>query len=286
MRILIGFTLLVLVHCRVVDRSCDGIIVHNIKHEKEILKHDIDSAYQLAIDYDTNTLFFSFSTPHDSSDVFKSAYLNLKNNEYGIITGIPGGFANSVDNRKHKVYLGGNNGIYSFDFDTKRAFYISDSDKNIWQLFYKNKLYFTEYPNEKAYYYENGVSKKVPELEETRAMLLAVDNNENIFFSNSSGLYCYKSDKSKIISVGEYNVNGFTSDINGNLFFSTPEGLYSINGQEIKLLANIDNVYGLAIEGDNSIIYADMNSIVRLKPTKTVCYSEDKKTIVDQENQL
>ncbi|XP_041983015.1 ommochrome-binding protein-like [Aricia agestis] len=259
---------------RVVE-NCDGVIVHNIKHDQEVL-HKFDSPYQLAIDYDTNTLFFSYSTNSDD-EVFKSAYINLKTNEVGIIPGIAGGFANAVDSQKHKVYLGGRDGVYNFNFDSKKAEHIDGANHNIWQLFYKDDLYYTSYPDEVAYVYKNGVSQRVPELTDTQAMLIAIDNDKNIYFSNSSGLFLHKKSKQYTVNVGDYNLNSFTADSNGNLYFSTAEGIYNIkDDKKVEKLTSIDNIYGVAVEADGNIIYASQSALIRLKPTKQYCFKDEK----------
>lgn len=109
--------------------ECKGIIVNDVLQNEEVLKAQVTSPYQMAMDYDTNTLFFSYST--GDSDVFRSAYLNLKTNEFGDIPGIAGGFSNTVDNKKNIVYLGGRDGIYEFNYNTKEAQRLNITDHNI-----------------------------------------------------------------------------------------------------------------------------------------------------------
>ncbi|XP_045765809.1 ommochrome-binding protein-like [Maniola jurtina] len=252
---------------RMINESCYGGF-KNAK--KEVLKNDISSPYQLAIDYDTNTLFFSYTREDSEKSTFESAYINLKTNEFNIIKGIKGGFANAIDQENHIVYLGGENGIYKFDYKTNLAKHIDGTSGKIWQMFFKKYLYYTTYPEEEVYIFKNGQSYKVPQLSHTRGMLIAIDNADNIYFSNSSGLFIC-ADISNITNIGDYNINGFTSDVNGNLFFSTPNGIYAIdsNNKSVKQLVLIDDIYGVAVEHNGNIIYASEDSIVRLEPTKT-----------------
>ncbi|XP_069358463.1 ommochrome-binding protein-like [Maniola hyperantus] len=240
--------------------------------EKEVLKNDIGSPYQLAIDYETNTLFFSYTREDSGKSTFESAYINLKTNEFNIIKGIEGGFANAIDQENHIIYLGGENGIYEFDIMTNFAKHIDGTSDKVWQMFFKKDLYYTTYPEEEVYKFNNDQSSRVPQLSHTRGMLIAIDNNNNIYFSNSSGLFIC-AEKSNITNVGDYNVNGFTSDVNGNLFFSTPNAIFTIDGnnKSVKQLVLIDDIYGVAVEHNGNIIYASEDSIVRLKPTKTLC---------------
>ncbi|XP_039749549.1 ommochrome-binding protein-like [Pararge aegeria] len=277
MKFIILLSLLAYANARIPIENCDGIVVHNIKHEQQVLKNDIKSPYQLALDYNTNTLFFSYSSS-DPEKSFESAYINLKTNEFKIITGINGGFANAVDEKQNIVYLGGRDGIYQFDYETKVATHIDGTDHNIWQLFYKKDLYYSKYPEEHVYIFKDHQSHRVPELIDTQGMLVAVDNFDNIYFSNSSGLFVHKKIKNYISYVGDYNINGFTCDVNGKIFFSTPDGLFYIDDstKKVEKLTSIETVYGVAIEADGSIIYASEDSLIRLKPTKTYCYSNEK----------
>ncbi|XP_032513159.2 ommochrome-binding protein-like [Danaus plexippus] len=255
---------------RVIEDDCNEIAVHNINHEKEQLLHIRNSPYQLAIDYNTNVLFFSFSNEKGST-LLNSAYLNLKTGEYFVIKDVKGGFANAVDHKTNTVYLGGSNGIYKFNYDTKKSEHLDGTAHNIWQLFYKDNLYYTTYPDENLYLFKDGKYEKVPELSDTRVLLAAIDNNNNIYFSNSSGLYVHKRVKNYDSFLGDYNLNSFASDINGNLYFSTPTDIYYIDGQNIERLASMDNIYGMAIENDGSILIADYENIFRLKPSKKQC---------------
>ncbi|XP_072939549.1 ommochrome-binding protein-like [Epargyreus clarus] len=275
MMLLIVFALLGVTYARNVEPICDDVIVHNIHHEKQILADNIDSPYQLAIDYDTHTLFFSFTSQND--DMFSSAFINLKTNEFKTIPGILGGFANGVDDKRHIVYLGGSNGLYTFDFNTKTANHIDGTSDSVWQMFFKNDLYYTTYPREDVYVFKNGQKEIVPELENTKVMLIALNKDLDFVFANSSGLFKLSKSKGTTVSLGDYNANSLTADNNGNLYFSTPEAIYYIGENDsIEKIARISNIYGLAIDSDGSIIYASQYSVVKLKPTKTPCYVDEK----------
>ncbi|XP_069362828.1 ommochrome-binding protein-like [Maniola hyperantus] len=260
---------------RVPIDNCIGTVIHNIKHEHEVLK-SLRTPYQLAMDYNTNTLFFSYSID-DQDTIYVSAYINLKTNEFGIIHGITEGFANAVDEHGNVVYLGGSDGIYQFDYETKVATHLNGTDHNIWQLFFKKDLYYTKFPEEEVYIFKNNQPHRVPELIGTKGMLVAVDNLNNIYFSNSTGLFVHKKTTDYTSIIANYNVNAFTYDINGELFFSTPTGIYYIdeNTQEVEKIASFENLYGIAIEADGTIICALEDGLFRLKRTNTYCFSDE-----------
>ncbi|KAJ8727482.1 hypothetical protein PYW07_001601 [Mythimna separata] len=250
--------------------------------QKEILLKDIESPYQLAIDHETNTLFFSYTARSD--EMFKTAYFSLKTGRYGIVRGIRGGFSNAV--ATDTVYMGGEDGIYTYDYSTKTAINLLVKDNaNIWQMFYSDGLYFTTYPEETAYFYKETKVVEVPALQGIRVMLLAVTTEKDLLYFNGSGAYLYTRSNGKHLYLDDMVANGVAADLNGQLYISSPTGIYYYNNylKEIEHLAKIDNIYGIAIESDGNIIYASENSIIRLIPMKGTCsrITETGKNIVD-----
>ncbi|KAM3967147.1 ommochrome-binding protein-like [Aphomia sociella] len=266
--------------CRA-ENNCNNVSNKNINHVKETLAENFTMPYHLTVDPNTGTLFFSYSTGN-VEEPFHSVYLNLKSKEQGIIAGINGGFCHAVDVKNGVVYLGGGDGIYQFDYKTKSAHFLNITENSIWQMFFKDGLYYTVYPKEGAYLYKNGVVKKLKQVENSNTLLIAVDNNHNIYVANSSGLFV-NDKENKITHIGDYVINGFTADRNGNLYFSSPSQIYSIvdkttvkkieNKIEGKTVVEIspDSLYGVAVDMDGNFIYATEDSVIRLKPDGNDC---------------
>ncbi|KAJ8733391.1 hypothetical protein PYW08_001689 [Mythimna loreyi] len=257
----------------VTAKTTDCVRIHYKGFQKEILLNDIESPYQLAIDHDTNTLFFSYTARTD--EMFKSAYFSLKTGRYGIVRGIRGGFANAVSSTV--VYMGGEDGIYTYDYSTKTANNLYVQEKaNIWQMFYKDGLYFTTYPEEEAFFYKENKVVEVPALQGTRVTLLAVTAEKDLLYFNSTGAYLYSRADEKYSFLSDVVANGVAADLNGKLYVSSPTGIYYYNDdlKEMEHLTVINNVYGIAIESDGNIIYASENSIIRLNPMKGACFEE------------
>nr|AFC35301.1 diapause associated protein 2 [Antheraea pernyi] len=260
------------------EQRCDVVVIRGDKYEKQVLKTDVHAPYQLAMDYQTKTLFFSLSAEVGGKTVLKSAYFNLRTNEYGEISGINGGMANAVDSLKHTVYLGGKDGIYEYDFTTKKAKNLGITDSSIWQMFFcpVHGLFFTTYkPDEKSFVYHDEQVQPVAGLTDTRTRLIAVGEHHDIFFANSSGLFIYNMHTNVFINLGDYNVNGFARDVNGKLYFSCPNGIFFPNDIQKKIeplvLVRDNSIYGVTFDGDNNMIYASEDSIVRLVPTTKTC---------------
>ncbi|KAF9796797.1 hypothetical protein SFRURICE_020484 [Spodoptera frugiperda] len=258
----------------VIDKVINCIVIGNVNYEREILLNNVESPYQLVIDHDTNTLFFSYTARSD--EVFKSAFINLKTNEFSVIPGIHGGFANAVNYHAHVVYLGGQDGIYQFDYNAKNATKLKITQDNIWQMFYKNGLYFTTYPEEKAYVYKGDELEEVAEVKDHRVMVIGVDNDGNLVYTNSSGIFFTDKETKQTTALSFHVANAITNDLVGNLYISTANGIYSVNATSKSLheLVKIDNIYGVAMENNENIIYSSENSIIRLKPSNKMCIDE------------
>ncbi|KAL4706623.1 hypothetical protein ACJJTC_009035 [Scirpophaga incertulas] len=258
--------------CRMV-KPCNGsVTIENVVQNQNVLIANVSMPYQFAIDYDTNTLFFSYTA--NKEEMFESNYLNLKDYTNGVIKGVSGGFAHAVDTGKQIVYIGGSNGIYTFDYNTKKATNIHITSDSIWQLFYKDGLYFTTHPDEKVYIYKDGQVTLVPELAHTKAMLVAVDNRKNMFYYRSSELHMLQNGTN--FKLGDYVINAFNADIHGNIYFSSPSAIYRIKeNNEIVKMITLPNVFGFAVKSDNTLIYGTENNIIELVPTKEMCYKEN-----------
>lgn len=230
-----------------------------------ILANNLNAPFHLAIDYEYNVLFFSIDSEIDFNS--ETGYINLDTNETVIVRDLPGGFANAVDGDNHNVYIGARNGVYRFDYETESAKMYSARGINVWQLFYKDYLYFTEHFTQRAYVFthKNGTFEEVPELKGIEVSVLGIDTNDKIFFSNSSGLFNVKKGGSRISKVGNWNVTAFTTDVDGHLFFCTNKGLFVISNNQVILLASVSPVYGIAIDRSGEIIYSNSRQIIKLQ---------------------
>ncbi|XP_063823080.1 ommochrome-binding protein-like [Ostrinia nubilalis] len=253
-----------------------------------VLMKDVAKPYQLDIDRDTNTLFFSYSVYEQhrregDDNVFRSAYVNLKDGTSGTIPGVHNGFANAYDTQQKIVYIGGDTGVHKFDYRTKTATNLNITESNIWQMFYKNGLYFTTYPDQKAFVYKNERLRLVPELMDVKATLVALEKDDSIVYSLDGDLR--RTSEGRVYELGSYNVNGFNTDVNGDLYFSTSDAIYQVNGNAVQKFAAFPDIYGFAFEGDKQIIYGTENSVMRLTLTSDM-FGDDNKTKDEESNNV
>ncbi|XP_068631278.1 ommochrome-binding protein-like isoform X2 [Battus philenor] len=262
----LSFIAVFIIQVQATEEKCDGVNINGVMHIKEVLKTNLDSPYQFSIDYATNTLFFSSSIQTEDQR-FQLGYLNLETKELNVVNDIKDGFASAVDHSSNTIYLGANGGIYQFNVKSKQTNQVYSIGQNIWQMFYNNGLYYTTYPTEEAYFFANGNSQKVPELKGTKVMLIALDGKQDIYFTNSSGLFKYIKSNKSVLNLGEYIINGLNSDVNGKLYFTSPNGIFKINEDlnTVERLVTLDNVYAAAVEKDGSILCGTEDSIVRFK---------------------
>lgn len=246
----------------------------NINYEKQVLKTTVENPSDFSIDYDKNNLFYCYSEYDGEKTVLKIAYLNLDSLTSVEVTGVEDPITSAIDNKNHRVYIGGKDGIYNFDYDTKKVIKLDIDAKNIWHVVYKDGLYFTTYtPDEQAFYakYFDKIQKLTDD-NNPRIRILGIDYDNTIYFANSTGLfYMQKSTGKATLLVEDIVINAFNADKIGELYFSTPSSLYHIKtkSKSIEKLAEFhDNVmWGFAIDGNGNIIYgSEDNSIVKLIP--------------------
>ncbi|XP_050680826.1 ommochrome-binding protein-like [Leptidea sinapis] len=259
-------TCAVLVEGGVVKENCES---HN---EVETLKSDLDRPYLLAVDYSTNTVYFSYSLNLDD-DVFKTAFVNLNTKEFGEVAGINNGFAQTVDEKNHDIYIGGSDGVYKYSHNAKEAQFLSQLG-NIWTLYFKDVLYYSVFPSQFLYTFANGVSARFKDLEDTKVDHFIIDNDDIMFYTNSTGLYGQKKGTKDSVLYREYSkdgVRGLTTDINGNAFICIADGIYKINKVNTSLdkVLSVDDAFGLAFDNENNIVYSDAMRLVRVKSVKS-----------------
>lgn len=267
-----------------IPEECDGITVNGVYHEKTILKEGIDRPYILTVDYSSNTLYFSYSL-HETDDVFRSSYINLNTNEFGNIEDIPNGFAQAVDQKNHIVYLGGSDGIYKYNEKTKKSEFYAGKNFNIWNLYFNDVLYCINFPTQFLFTVTEDEVKRFKYLEDTKVDQFVIDSDEIMFFTNESGLFGQNKTNPAEKYADMNSIRALTTDINGNPYCVYKDGIYVINkkDKELNKIADIEDTFGLAFDNDNNIIYADANTLVRLKASDKICVKQEKNETVSDD---
>ncbi|KAJ8711177.1 hypothetical protein PYW07_008419 [Mythimna separata] len=265
------------------EDNCSGVIIEGVYYEKEnetlregndrlyyaneTLREDIDRPYLLVVDNSTNNLYFSYNIK-ENDDEFKSARLNLNTKEFNNIEGVTNGFAQTVDQATHEIYIGGSDGIYKYDYGQNKAELIGERGSNIWTLYFKDVLYYSLFPHQFLYVMEDGQSKRFVDLEDTKVDHFIIDNEDDIFFSNYTGLFSQKKGTKNAVLYAESPVlRSLATDKFGNAYACLQDGIYAVEKTttSLKKVVEVNDAFGLAFDNDNNIVYSDASRIIRLK---------------------
>ncbi|XP_022117479.2 ommochrome-binding protein [Pieris rapae] len=269
MRLLFFLLSVILVKAGVIKEECDGVKINDIYYEKEVLRTDVDRPYLLAVDYSTNTLYYSFNIDFNDDVSYKSAFLNLNTKESGEVTGVTNGFAHTVDQKTHEVYIGGSDGIYKYDHKSKKAELFGANGSDVWGIYYKEILYYLDFPRQFLYTYIDGVSTRFKDLEDTKVDQFVIDNEDILFYTNATGLFGQKKGtKDAVLFKNNMSVRSLTTDINGNVYLCELDDVYKVNKETrgIDKVTEVNDCFGLAFDNENNLIYSNATSLVRLKP--------------------
>ncbi|XP_030032763.1 ommochrome-binding protein-like [Manduca sexta] len=255
------------------EKVCDGIIINGTYHEQEILHRDLDRPFLLSVDHSTNDLYFSYNVKVDEDD-FRSARLNLNSKEFKNIEGVSNGFAQAVDPSTNDIYIGGSDGIYKYDPRNNKAELFAQRGMNIWTLYYKDFLYFSNFPSQFLYVLIDGKSERLAELQDTKVEHFVIDNEDVMFYTNNTGLYGHKKgtlDSVLYKEIGSIGIRALTTDINGNVYACFSDGVYAVRKatQSLEKIFDIDDAFGLAFDNNNNIVYSDAVKLIRLRPNRS-----------------
>ncbi|XP_011559914.2 ommochrome-binding protein [Plutella xylostella] len=251
--------------------------VNDCNYTAELLKEKLDRPYLLSTDYNTNTIYFSYTVPSKTDEGvenFTSAYIHLNTKDYGTINNVQDGFAQSVDQKTGDVYIGGSDGIYKYDHNTKNAELLGAKDTDIWMIYFKEVLYYSVFPSQFLYTLVDGTSTRFSDLEDTKVDHMVIDNENDIFFTNETGLFSQKKGtKNAVFFANNISVRALTTDMNGKPYICLNNGVYSINKKEIKLDLVFETVdaFGLTFDSENNFVCSDDTSIYRIKADKHKC---------------
>lgn len=235
-------------------------------YTKETLVTMAHSPHQLALDNESNTLFFSFDSGQGE---YIPALYKIDSQQLTVLKGVRDAFAIAYDPMHKEMYFGGTHGIYKFNTNVKSLKRLNINNLDIWWLFVKTQIYFIKFPSLNAYSYLNGSILSMNELSEIVIHQMVLDVDDNIFFTNNSGLYGMTPDNQKATLIKENpRFINLAVDHNGFVYVCSDDGIYVVNKmvRKLKKLVNINGVLGFTFDKDNNIIYSDSHDIIRLLP--------------------
>lgn len=260
------------------DKPCNRLQINGTWYERDVILSNVGRPYHLVVQKSTNMLFFSYSLSEIYADVdFQLAYFNLDTKEHEVIAGIRGGCSVAVDDTNDDIYLGGSDGIYTYNMFTKLADFYKEKGKNIWTLFFKTNLFYISYPDQRLHIEVDGKFVRVSEFEQFEVDNFYMASNNDIHFSNKTGFYKLDYGVGYIESVSDFlSVRQIVEDNEGVLYLCTTYGLYVRVDEEFIQILNLKNMFGLAFDKDNNIIYSDDHSIIQLRKSDGDCIDTTK----------
>ncbi|CAB3258573.1 unnamed protein product [Arctia plantaginis] len=254
--------------------ACNRLKIGENWYDQEVFWSNLGKPYNLNVHKSSNTLFFSYSLPESYSDVdFQLGQYNLDTKEYQTIAGIKGGCSVAIDQLNDDIFLGGSDGIYKYNMLTKLADFYKEKGKNIWSLFFKKNLFYISYPDQKLHIQYDGKFAKVKEFENIEIDHFHVTSSNTIYYANKTGLFKYDNEKMEAESVSELiTVRQIVEDNEGDTYMCTNIGVLADGKFEgFKKILDMKNIYGLAFDRDNNLIYSDETNIIKLKYNPVGC---------------
>lgn len=250
------------------NTKCEGIHVNGVFHKKHLITNGLNRPYQMSISKIHNTIFFSYNMGGDDEDKFEIGYLKKGEKVPTPVTEVKNGFATTIDHEHGMVYLGGSEGIYAHKLDEHLIITHVVKEHNIWDLFYKNHLYFISYPSQRLYRkHENG-SELVEHIKE-KIYQFAIDGDDDTFISTANGVFQIKNGTNeRTLFTGPSIFRAIEVNHQGVAHFCGQHGIYVANKDinALEEIAHIKNIFGLTFDENNNIIYSDPHEIVKLLP--------------------
>lgn len=254
--------------------ACNRLKIGENWYDQEVFWSNLGRPYNLNVHKSSNTLFFSYSLPESYSDVdFQLGQYNLDTKEYQTIAGIKGGCSVAIDQLNDEIFLGGSDGIYKYNMLTKLADFYKEKGKNVWSLFFKKNLFYISYPDQKLHIQYDGKFAKVKEFEDIEIDHFYVTSSNTIYYANKTGLFKYDNENMKAESVSELiTVRQIVEDNEGDTYMCTNIGVLADGKFDgFKKILDMKNIYGLAFDRDNNLIFSDETNIIKLKYNPVGC---------------
>lgn len=248
----------------------DNIVtIRGEMYKKQVILADANLPYKFTIDRYRNNLFFCINADQFSDQSFHSVILNLHKGSAAIVPGIRNGFASAVDQTTGSVYLGGSDGIFSYNYHTNnidRPALVSETD--IFDMCFQKYLYFVDTATQSLQVIKNGKQKNVPNLEGHLLQYFVVDEDRNLYFVDATGLYVLKSGKDRAVLLDDrvLQYRGATLDMHGAPHFIAHDGIYEIDGEtgQPEIILSVEKGLGLAFDKNNNIVYSDERAVITL----------------------
>lgn len=255
------------------ESKCEGIHIRDKFHRKQVLGMGLNRPYQLSYDQTEHRVYFSYNVGKDNEDSFEIGYLIKGHHEHRVLKTVENGFATAIDNKNGILYIGSNEGIFKKHLKTNGSEVERVITKHdVWDIFFKDHLYFITYPAQHLYKIITEKDKKIAEREKhihEKIYQFAIDGDNDIYITNDTGLYRIKNGtKDRVWYEGPTVYRAIEINNKGIAHFSAQNAIYVPNktNHSLEKIAHIKNLFGITFDSDDNIIYSDPHEIVKLLP--------------------
>lgn len=245
------------------------VTIHGVSFRKHVILADANLPYKFTIDRNRNNLLFCINADEFSDQSFHSVILNLDRGSAAIVPGIRNGFASAVDQATGNVYLGGSDGIFSYNYHTNnidKPALISGID--VFDMFFQKYLYFVDTATQSLQVFKHGIREIIPNLEGRLIHHFVIDEDCNLYFVDPTGLYVMKNGKGRALLLDDriLHYRGATLDVHGAPHFIAQDGIYEIDTAtgHPELILSVDKGFGLAFDKNNNFVYSDERAVITL----------------------
>lgn len=256
------------------NEECGSVTIRGKPHKRDVWVRDLKCPYQLSFYKEQDILFYTYDVGIENEDTFEIAYYLKHNKTSHIIHNVTNGFATAIDQENHTIYIGSNSGIYKCNPKETNMTIIHKfiSKFNIWSLIFKKHLYFISYPSQRLFEVkENNGNHSVFKVHEIKERIYhyAIDGNENQYIVNKTGLYKINATLHRTLIDDKKVFTCMTADNKGEIHFcDRHSGIYVHNkhNNTLDIVVNINNVYGLTFDKNNTMIVSNNKEIVSFVP--------------------
>lgn len=228
-----------------------------------------------------NVLYYSFEPKIAMPEYYKVGFVSLdQSKEYGILGSSNdskqlfnfGTFA--IDENAGIIYLGGSDGIFQLDTNSKSVTPYSSRGDTISAIFYRGHVYFTVFPENKIRIKKGDLFEEVKGFENEYVKDFVIDRTGVIYFLGLRGLFARKYNINDTVLLSDNAFfRGMTMDRNGDLYTWWIDGIYKLfknndwKKSSLEKVADLPSIGALTFDKDNNFLLTLGRSLFKLIPT-------------------
>ncbi|CAK1594812.1 unnamed protein product [Parnassius mnemosyne] len=230
---------------------------------------------QLAVDRTANILYFHYQT---NRSIDHTGSFDLNDIKFKVLPKIGFTFGRAVDQSTREVFMSGTVGIHKYNPKTNTVKSIGLTDKTIWHLQYKDKIYYSEFKSKGIFTYEKNKIKSIKALSNFHVDDFVIDKQNDIYFLSDSMIYRLKNGtKTADFFIDE--IFSLATDKKGDVHFIQPGSrtVYILDYSKDSLteLGAIGKgtPFSVVFDADNNMIYHDVDDekLYYLMPNYSLC---------------